>query len=147
MVSRPARVLCDANVYISYLLPSRTGQAIVAIVEAAFRGDFVLLIPPEVVAELADAVRRKPYLVRRIYTPDVETFVAAIRGVGEVIPPIREPLPVVTRDRKDDYLLAYALVGAADFLVTGDRDLLILGSVGNVLIVSPTEFAQRLAQG
>jgi len=35
--------------------------------------------------------------------------------------------PAITRDRSDDYLLAYALVGQADYLVTGDRGLLVRG--------------------
>jgi predicted nucleic acid-binding protein len=47
---------------------------------------------------------------------------------------------MVTRDIKDDYLLAYALVGRADYLVTGGEDLLVLGDVEGVKIVRPAEF-------
>jgi hypothetical protein len=50
----------------------------------------------------------------------------------------------VTRDPKDDYLIAYALVGAADYRVTGDRDLLVLGQVDDVKIVTPRAFATLL---
>jgi uncharacterized protein len=62
-------------------------------------------------------------------------------AVGEVIQPIEQSIPAVTRDRKDDYLLAYAVVGAADYLVTGDEDLLVLKHVGRLRIVSPPAFA------
>ena len=37
---------------------------------------------------------------------------------------------------KDDYLLAYGLMGGADYLVTGDEDLLTLGDVEGLKIVS-----------
>ena len=44
------------------------------------------------------------------------------------------------------FLLAYALVGAADFLVTGDKDLLVLkGELAELQIVTPTEFVLLLA--
>ncbi len=46
----------------------------------------------------------------------------------------------VTRDPKDDYLLAYALVGKADYLVTGDEDLLELEQVDALKIVTAREF-------
>lgn len=48
------------------------------------------------------------------------------------------------RDPEDDYLLAYALVGKADYLVTGDRDLLVLGSVGKTKIVTAQQFLDEL---
>jgi predicted nucleic acid-binding protein len=37
-------------------------------------------------------------------------------------------------------LLAYAVVGEADYLVTGDDDLLVLGEVAGVKIVTPRQF-------
>ncbi len=67
-----------------------------------------------------------------------------LASVAEPIPKIREPIPAVTRDPKDDYLLAYALVGQADYLVTGDGDLLVFGTVGKLSIVSPQSFEQFL---
>lgn len=50
----------------------------------------------------------------------------------------------LTRDPKDDYLLAYALVGQADYLVTGDHDLLALQHVGDTQIVTTSEFWEIL---
>ncbi|MBP9501470.1 MAG: hypothetical protein KBF17_04840 [Candidatus Promineofilum sp.] len=64
--------------------------------------------------------------------------------VGELLPEIEDPIPAVTRDRKDDYLLAYAFVNAADCLVTGDEDLLILDKLGNLVILPPPAFAELL---
>jgi len=48
--------------------------------------------------------------------------------------------PTCTRD---DYLVAYALVGGADYLVTGDADLLVLARVGEVKIVTPPGCSSR----
>lgn len=51
------------------------------------------------------------------------------------------------RDPKDDYLIAHVPLGRADYPVTGDRDLLALGTVGQVRIVGPCEFARELGIG
>ena len=53
---------------------------------------------------------------------------------------ITDPIPAVTRDPKDDYLLAHAVLGAADYLVSGDQDLLVLERLEGVKIVTPREF-------
>lgn len=51
----------------------------------------------------------------------------------------------MTRDPKDDYLIAYAVIGEADYLVTGDKDLLVLEQIAGVTIVTPARFADLLA--
>jgi len=49
-----------------------------------------------------------------------------------------------TRDPKDDPLLACAVEGRADYLVSGNRDLLDLGEVEGIRMLSPREFAVLL---
>lgn len=50
----------------------------------------------------------------------------------------------VTRGSNDDHLLAYAVVGEADYLVTGDKDLLVIQRVGDVKIITPVDFASLI---
>jgi putative PIN family toxin of toxin-antitoxin system len=138
------RVLLDTNILISYLLRSRADSAPVVILEAAFSGAYTLLIPGETVSELRRAVRTKRFLVARITEGDLDALVTLLNRVGEEIPEIREEIPAVGRDRKDDYLIAYAAVGRADYLVTGDDDLLSLGGFPGFEVVSPTRFLELL---
>jgi len=65
---------------------------------------------------------------------------------AELVPEIEETVPALVRDPKDDYLLAHALVARADYLVTGDKDLLVLNPVGDLQILSPTQFTLILAE-
>lgn len=53
-------------------------------------------------------------------------------------------LPGISRDPKDDKFLACAVEGEADYLVTGDEDLLILEQIGEIPIVRPFHFVQIL---
>jgi len=138
------RVILDANIFISYLLTPTSASAISAIVESAFTKRFVPLVTGRILDELTRRVVTKPYLAQRIDMADVASLTQSLLEVAEIIPDIQEEVPAVSRDRKDDYLLAYALVGRADFLVTGDNDLLTLGEVEGCRIVSPTNFASHL---
>lgn len=138
------RVLLDTNIFISFLLSPRRDSPSTTIVRASILGKFVLLLPEGLLVELAARVRTKPYLAQRIPSEDVDELVQILSTIAEPIPPIEWPIPAVTRDPKDDYLIAYALVGSADYLVTGDRDLLTLGQVDHVNIVTAREFATLL---
>jgi putative PIN family toxin of toxin-antitoxin system len=134
------RVLIDANVVISYLLnPNRPGT-IRTIFEALFEEKFTLLLPEALLDEIVITVTQKSYLRARIPLDALEVMVESLRAVAEEIPLIESDIPQVTRDPKDDYLLAYALVGEADVLVSGNKDLLELGEIAGVRIMSPGEF-------
>ena len=136
------RVLLDANIFISYLLNPDKEGAIRKIIHAAVLGDFTLLLPEALLDEFVSKIPQKPYLADRISAAELGTLVEILKAVGEIIPIIKEEIPAVTRDPKDDYLLAYAVVGEADYLVTGDEDLLILQQAGEVKIVNPRHFAK-----
>jgi putative PIN family toxin of toxin-antitoxin system len=139
------RVLTDANVFISYFLSSHGTGAIQAIFEAWSRAEFTLLVPEALLDEVLATVTGKPRLSARIHPELLAEFLASIRLFSEEIPRITEPIPAVTRDPKHDYLLAYALVGSAEYLVTGDEDLLALNDrIPELNILSPRQFDELL---
>ncbi len=139
------RVLLDTNVLVSYLLTPTAGGSIGTIIDALTRGAFTLLLPPDLLEELERVTTRKPHLAKRIHPDQLARLRDLLLAFGELLPAFEEPIPTVTRDRKDDYLLAYAFVNAADFLVTGDNDLLVLLNVGTLAIISPPAFAELLS--
>lgn len=140
------RVLIDTNVFISYLLSSHGAGAIQEIFSAWLGERFTLLVPGALLDEIVVTVGSKPQLARRIAQEDLKEFIAIIQEMSEEIPSIRRPIPAVTRDPKDDYLLAYALVGEADYLVTGDHDLLALqGQASELEILTPRQFSELLS--
>ena len=53
-----------------------------------------------------------------------------------------EILPEKCRDRKDDYLLELAVISNADFLITGDKDLLVYCVTNDMTgyCVTPNDF-------
>jgi hypothetical protein len=70
-------------------------------------------------------------------------FVALIAALGELVD-IPDELPRVVRDPKDDYLIACALIGETDFLISGDKDVLDLKTVGRIQIISARYFVDEI---
>ena len=61
-----------------------------------------------------------------------------------IIPQPSEPSSVPVRDPDDRWVLASAIVGNADLLVTGDQDLLAVAAEASVEIVTPRGCWERL---
>jgi putative PIN family toxin of toxin-antitoxin system len=98
----------------------------------------VLTTSDALLLELEDTLRDKFGL-----GPPTAAFLTAFRASVRLVEPLPLPRPVC-RDAADDVVLDTAVAAAADLLVTGDQDLLILREYQGVPIVSPREFLRRL---
>ncbi|MEX2285226.1 MAG: putative toxin-antitoxin system toxin component, PIN family [Gemmatimonadota bacterium] len=79
-----------------------------------------------------------------------ENQVAAIEAVFSAIDLVPKPAEVMDtpiRDRADRWILATAVAGDADVLVTGDDDLLSAAASAPIPIVSPRAFWELLRTG
>ena len=65
-----------------------------------------------------------------------------VQIIGDVFSPKQQI--TLCRDEADDYLLALAIEAKADYLVTGDQDLLVLQEVGTCRIVDAATFEQKI---
>lgn len=130
------KVILDANVYISYLLARRSGRSITEVVEACLSNPQIELIAPqELLAEIRRSVLTKPYLRTHILEDELVALEEALALTARMPSSLADMLPH-SRDAQDDYLLAHGLMEQADYLVTGDDDLLVLEQIENLRIVS-----------
>ncbi len=131
------RVVFDTNVLVSYLLVHRPPIATL-IDEHLAQGRFTLVSAPELLEELA-RVLRYPRLQRYYDATQRDRFVALIAALSELFQ-LPEELPSISRDAADDRVIACAVVGRADCIVSGDRDLLDLQAVGGIPILTAAQF-------
>jgi putative PIN family toxin of toxin-antitoxin system len=135
------RVLIDPNLLVSYLLTHRGPIAQILDVHLA-REDFTLLVCPQMLEEL-NRVLQYPKL-QRYFNDEIRLrFVALIAALGELVD-VPDELPRLVRDPKDDYLIACALAGGADLILSGDKDVLDLKMVGRIQIVSAGYFVDKI---
>ena len=136
-MSNEIRVVVDTNVIVSAMLfnSSTPGQAVSLLLK---RGS--LLISIDLVEELNDVLSREK-LSRYVTREERERFLEALIAESELVE-IKESI-TACRDPKDDHLLELAASGGATFVVTGDRDLLVLDPFRNIRIVTPQDFLKR----
>ena len=110
------------------------------LLEAGLAGDLDLVTSQPLLAEL------ETVLVRKFEFPSSMT--ASIRAELEALSEIVEPRQIrrVTRTEADDVVLATAVAGAADVVVTGDKELLGMERYEGVPIQSPRVLADALEQ-
>lgn len=99
-----------------------------------------VLVSVPVLLELADVLNR-PKFDKYVTHDERMRFMVNFLKVAEMIK-ISETI-IVCRDPKDDKLLELTVSGAADFLVTGDKNLLVLNPFRGVEIITPREFLDK----
>ena len=140
--TRLIRAVVDTNIFVSGLISANGTPAL--LIDALRQDRFLLLSSPPLTAEV-DEVLARPSLAQYSFDPALTSFVRARVANAEQVVPLA-PLPVTSRDPKDDKLLACAL-GGADYLVTGDEDLLVLAdhpALGTLRIVTARAFVELL---
>jgi putative PIN family toxin of toxin-antitoxin system len=137
--------IVDANIYLSFLLkPFAPQSPPTRVVELIVEGVFDILFPEETAAEIRTNVATKPYLREFIDDVAVEDLIGTL---GSLAVPLsdRQSASVEVRDPDDVYLLDIAYSGAADYLITGDKDLqAVRATVSWTRIVTPAEFLSIL---
>ncbi len=133
MNNERARGVFDNNVLVSAALLG--GVPRLAFDKLLDNGAVLISVP--VLLELAEVLNREKF--DRYVTHDERMrFMVGFLKVAEMIE--TSETITVCRDPKDDKLLELATSGNADFLVTGDKDLLVLNPFRGVKIITPREF-------
>ena len=91
--------------------------------------------------ELADVLNR-PRIRKYISEVQAETFLDLLCEIALLVEPAQGP--AICRDPKDDYLLYMAIAAQADYLVSGDNDLLTLDYIVDTKIITYTDFDMML---
>jgi putative PIN family toxin of toxin-antitoxin system len=134
------RVVLDTGILLAALITSGTPPDLIY---RAWRKKAFDLITSEWQLEELRRVSRYPRLRKYLKPAEVGALVSGLRRQAAVL----QKLPRVefSRDPDDNPILATAIAGGAAYLVTGDkRDLLSLGKVETVQIVTARTFADRL---
>jgi putative PIN family toxin of toxin-antitoxin system len=136
------RVVLDTNVIVSSFLVALGAPA--RIVAAWRRGRFQLVVFPALLIEYEEALGYERVRQRHQMTPEqIAIEVENIQRIAMLVEP-REVPAVVARDRDDDQVLACAVAGAADYIVSGDAALLELREYRSIRILSPAALVALL---
>ena len=131
------RVIVDTNCWISFLI----GRRLSRLVDLLSNERIQLIICDELLAEIREVTSRSKFSK---YFPksEIDSLVEFLKLIGEPFEPTQTIK--LCRDEADDYLLALAIESKAHYLVTGDKDLLVIQKIENCRIVDIQTFEQSV---
>jgi len=130
-------VILDTNLWISFLI-SKDFSFLDEYIES---GKVKLIFSDELFTEFIKVAER-PKLRKYFSKSDLEALIQIIDKFGTLIEVTSEIN--LCRDKKDNFLLNLAADSKADYLVTGDKDLLDIGKINKTQILTISELKTAL---
>ena len=127
------KAVFDTNVLIAAFL---TEGICAKLIVRAHRRDFDLILCDGILQEFKRVLKKK-FAISPHETSEALTILS--EATQEILGQTNSVTPIC-RDSDDDLILACAKDAAADYIVTGDEDLLVLKNYEWIRIVSPREF-------
>jgi putative PIN family toxin of toxin-antitoxin system len=133
MAKRADRIIIDTNLWISFLIT----KDLRSLDEKIKTGRIKLLFSLELMEEFL-MVAHRPKLKKYFNKESIELIVDLFDVYGEVAE-VKSNIELC-RDPKDNFLLSLAADSKANFLITGDKDLLAIKTLGKTKIITITDY-------
>ena len=145
-MTKDLRVVVDTNVLVSGLFGIKNSPS--SKILHAFRNQrFIHVSSPQILWEVRDVISREKIVkLTRMTQKERIDFISRLIHRSDVTAG-RQLSQIVSRDIKDDKFLACGIEGKADYIVSGDDDLLGLKKFEGIRIVAPKEFVALLEDG
>jgi len=132
------KIILDTNIWVSALF----GKHLRDVAGLLGRQDIEVFVGKQLLTELQDVVCRDK-IRKYISAESLDAMWDVIEDYCSWVE-TEEAAQTEVRDRKDVYLLSMADAVQADFLVSGDKDLLVLGKHNGTSIITFSELRQIL---
>lgn len=135
---KPIKVIIDTNLWISFLIGKQLASLKPLLVEQTIQPILSAQLLQEIIL-----VTQRPKLQKYFPQSKVNELINLLKIIGLTID-IHSRV-TLCRDAKDNYLLALAKDSQANFLITGDRDLLVFKQFELTRIVTYQQFFQKIS--
>lgn len=130
------RVIIDTNLWISFLITKDFSK----LDDIIFSKKCTLVFSKELLEEFLD-VSKRPKFRRFFSNKDIIELLETLEEHADFIDVKSET--ELCRDKKDNFLLSLSYDGKVNYLITGDKDLLVLNPFRKTIIITMSEFLQK----
>lgn len=135
--ARKKRVIVDTNCWISFLI----GRRLSSLAALLNNNRIELVLCEELLEELREVTQR-PKFAKYFPAHEVDSLLSFLHLKGRLFEPSGNVH--ICRDEEDNYLLALAMEAKAHYIVTGDKDLLVIKEVASCRIVDAKAFEDEM---
>ncbi|MBK6834716.1 MAG: putative toxin-antitoxin system toxin component, PIN family [Bacteroidetes bacterium] len=136
MASKIEKIVIDTNVFISFLISDSFSKLDKYLQNNKVR----LLFSEELLSEFIEVTSR-PKLKKYFSEKDISKLLDSIHNYADFIEV--ESIVTICRDEKDNFLLSLCADGKADYLITGDDDLLTLKKFKKTTIIKIADYLKK----
>ena len=136
MINKNIKVIFDTNVWISFLI----GKRLSVIKNYISDGKITIVITEHLLKEIKEVTAR-PRLKKYFPRQSVLELIELLETIAEKVE--ISPTHFINRDPKDNFLLDLIDFSKADYLVTGDKDLLLHNPFMTANILTPASFERK----
>ena len=133
MRPKSIKVIFDTNVWISFLI----GKRLAVIKNYISNGQIIIITTEQLLNEIEEVTSRER-LKKYFPQESVIELLELLETIAEKVEII--PTYFISRDPKDNFLLDLIDFSKADYLVTGDKDLLVHNPFKSATILTPANF-------
>ena len=134
---RTIKVILDTNIWISFLITKNFNSLDKLIDE----GKVKLIFSEELIEEFITVVKR-PKFDKYFTNSDIISIINLFNTYGKLVKVSTNYTEC--RDLKDNFLLNLAIDSKADYLVTGDSDLLVINKIKKTKIITFKELIKSI---
>jgi len=134
---RSKKIILDTNLWISFLI-SKKFNSIDNLIE---NKKITLIFSDELISEFVEVVNR-PKFEKYFSKNDIEKILDYFDQYGKLVK-VKSDIKIC-RDEKDNFLLNLSIDSKADYLITGDNDLLVLEKIERTKIMNFTDFIEHI---
>ena len=137
MTNKRVKVIFDTNVWISFLI----GKRLAKIKQHISNNSITIIITEQLLIEIKTVTSREK-LKKYFPKESVKELIVLLETIAEKVE--IKPTHFINRDPKDNFLLDLIDFSQADYLVTGDKDLLELNPFKTAQILTAGEFEKQI---
>jgi putative PIN family toxin of toxin-antitoxin system len=131
------KIVLDSNIFVSSFYWVGNPRKVF---DRITNGFDELYVTDEILKEISTVMSSEKFNTNR---QEIEEYIEIIESYSIKLFP-QNKVEEVSRDKGDDKILQCGLEGNVDFIITGDKDLLVLNEYKNIKIIKPKDYLEKI---
>ena len=132
------KIIFDTNIWISYFIKKSFNELTDILLDEKYK----IIFSDDLLIEIISVLKRKKF--KRIIKEDHLKEISNLLLFRSKFYKIKNEIENISRDPKDNFILDLASISKTDYIITGDKDLLVLEKYRKTKIINWNNFIKNI---